>query len=162
MATWGPKGGPSGYASEELGDRTKHLEDVEDAGHREFLLVEVLDIDGDVAQHVGGASLTEYLDSAQRIEYHRIDFSVLDIADGTFAECYDIAVVYLRLHRVAGDVAPELCLLETRHYDVTGWYCHLTVEDFVETSDKIDIEVGCSLSYFHRNMRFWSRNFSII
>lgn len=155
-------GGPSGYASEELGDRSKHLVDFQDPGKRVFLLVEVGHVDGDVSEHVGCGSATQDLDGADCVEHDSINLAVLDIADGTFAECYDIAVVYLRLHRVAGDVAPELCFLETRHYDVTGWYCHLTVEDFVETSDKIDIEVGCSLSYFHRNMRFWSRNFSII
>ena len=40
--------------SEELGDGSKHFEDVEDASNGELLFVEVLDVDGDVAENVRG------------------------------------------------------------------------------------------------------------
>ena len=52
---------------------------------------------------------------------------------------------------MACNVTPESRLLETRHYDVTGGDCHLTVEYFAETSDKIYVVIWNSLPDFLRN-----------
>ena len=49
---------------------------------------------------------TEAQSALDWLSDHSADLAILDIANGTFAECYDIAVIYLWLHRVAGDVAP--------------------------------------------------------
>ena len=93
--------------SEELGDGSKHFEDVEDAGNGELLFVEVLDIDGDVSEYVGGGAASQDFDGAEGVEDYGVDLAVLDIVDGTLPEGDNVAVVNLWFHRVPCDVAPE-------------------------------------------------------
>lgn len=145
---WGTAG--SGL-SEEAGDGSEDFENMEDAGDRELLFVEVVDVDGDVAEDAGSRAFPYYLYGAQGVEDNGVDLAILDIVNSTFAKGYDIAVVYLGFHRVAGDVAPQVGLLETGYDDVTDGNSHLAVEDFAETSDKIYVVVWNSLPYFLRN-----------
>lgn len=138
----------------ESGDGSENLEDVEDAGYGELLIVEV-GIDWDVAEHVGRGTATEDLDGAECVEHYGVDLAVLDIVDGTLTEGNDVAVIDLRLHGVASDVAPDRRLLEAWHYDVTGGHRRLAVDDLAETSKKIHIEVWFSLPDFLRDPIFF-------
>lgn len=135
--------------SEEAGDGSEDFEDIDDAGNLEFLFVEAVGVDGDITENVWSAALAQYLDGADGVEHNSIDLSILDVLDGTLAQGDNVAVVDARLHRVACDVAPGSCFLETGHDDVAGRYCCLVVEDLTEASDEIYVKIWCSLPYFH-------------
>ena len=141
-------------SSEELRDGADDFIDLDDSGDGELLVFEIGLVDGHEEEGAGLGASAQDLDGADGVEQEGVDLAVLDVIDAALAQGDDVAMAYLGLHGVAGDVAPELCLLETRHYNVTCWYSHLTVEDFVETPDKIYVVVWCSLPYFHRNMGF--------
>lgn len=41
------------------------------------------------------------------VQYHCIDFSILDVVECALSQGDDVAMVYFGLHGVAGDIAPE-------------------------------------------------------
>lgn len=145
-----PEGCPHGYASEELGDGANDLEDFLDPSNRIFLFIEVCGIDGDITEHVRAATLSQDLDSADSIEHNGIGLAILDIVNGTFAHCNDIAMIDLWLHRVARDIAPYLCFFEARHNHVAIWYRNLAVEHLIEATEEIHVKIWLSLPLFER------------
>ena len=141
-----------GEKSEESGDGSEDLEDVEYAGDGKLLIVEI-GIDRDVAEDLVGGTSSDDLDGAEGVKDYGVDFAKLYIVDSAFPEGNDVAVADFRLHRVACDVAPDCRLLETRYNDITCGDCCLTVDNLAEPAHKINVEVWCSLPYFERD--FW-------
>lgn len=131
--------------SEELGDGAYDLEDADDAGDGERLVLEVGLVDGDEEEGVGQRAATEDLDGADGVEDDGVDLAVLDVVDGALSEGDDVAVGDSWLHGVAGDVAPEVGLLESGDDDSEGGEVGLVVEDLVETAEEIDVEVWFAL-----------------
>ena len=146
---------------EELGDGAQDLEDADDAGDGELLIVEI-GIDGDIAHDFRCAAFAEDLDGAEGVEYYGVDLTVLYVLDVALMEGDDVAVAYLWLHGVSGDVAPDCCFIKSRHDDVACRYGRLVVEDFAESTIEIDIEIRYSLPYFGSYFGLRGRNFAWI
>ena len=139
-----PTGGRQGYVSEKSGNRSEDLEDVEDAGNWKFLIVEVR-IDGDVTEYVRCTTTPEDFDGTEGVEDYSINLAVLYIVFGALSEGNNIAMTDFRIHRVACDITPDCCFLETWHYYVAIGYYRLTIDNLVESSHKIYIIIRCPL-----------------
>ena len=144
---------------EELGDGAQDLEDADDAGDGELLIVEI-GIDGDIAHDFRCAAFAEDLDGAEGVEYYGVDLAVLYVLDVALMEGDDVAVAYLWLHGVSGDVAPEGCFLESWHDDVACRYRCLGIEYLIKTSDEIYIVKWGALPCFKRYL--WLFRWKII
>lgn len=71
---------------------------MKDASGGELLLVEVGNVDGDVAEDVGGGATAENLDGAEGVEDNGVYFAILNIGDGALTQGDNVAVVDFRFH----------------------------------------------------------------
>lgn len=83
------------------------------------------------------------------VQYHCIDFSILDVVECALSQGDDVAMVYFGLHGVAGDIAPEAGFFESPYYDVGGGYVYLRVEHLIESPNKVHIVVWCADRWVH-------------
>ena len=82
---------------------------------------------------LGSGDLRRILIGTDGVQYHCIDFSILDVVECALSQGDDVAMVYFGLHGVAGDIAPEAGFFESPYYDVGGGYVYLRVEHLIES-----------------------------
>lgn len=110
---------------EELGDASYNLIYVQDTIYWVFLLIVVVFIDRDETQFLWVRRATQYFDGAYRVEHDSVNLSVLNVLQGAFVECDDVAMVNLWFHGVTSDIAPKVCFFKALYYDVVGRYGYL-------------------------------------
>lgn len=134
---------------EEFADASNDFKDIHDAGFVEFLLVIVLCIDGNEAQLVRIRRPAQDFNGTDGVQYHCIDFTILDVVECALAQGNNVSMVYFGLHGVPGDIAPEAGFLESPYYNVGSGHVYLRVEHLIESADKVHIVVRCADGWAH-------------
>ena len=107
---------------EEFADTSNDLKDIHDARFVEFLLIVVLCIDGNEAQFVRIRRPAQDFNGTDGVQYHCVDFAILDVIECALTKGNDVAMVYFGLHGVPGNITPEAGFFESPYYDVGGGY----------------------------------------
>ena len=137
------KGGQSGLweGSEELADASDDLEYVPDLRLGEFLFVEIFFINRYISESFGVVGFAKNLNCTDILKHYGIYLTILHLFDCTFAQCYDVTMIYFGFHRVPRNVTPKVYPIETLYDDIVFGDNDLRVYDFIEAPQKVYIIV---------------------